>query len=207
MQTGLLSRLFCHEAVYYDASIAMSEAVRTMMRMDAEAAQEAAAQADAGFLWDFWYPATRSTEIRRQKLVKAMLLEVPLVLGRTSEGKVFAMRDSCPHRGIPLSYGRLDGKVVECCYHGWRFDACSGQCVEIPSLSSQDKLKVERIFAGHFPCEERDGYIWVYMSSRGRTAADNAPGTKLTERIPAAPALTVFSDKYKITHLSCELPS
>src|SRR5207249_7000510 len=96
----------------------MSEAVRTMMRMDAEAAQEAAAQADAGFLWDFWYPAARSTEIRGQKLVTAMLLEVPLVLGRTSEGKVFAMRDSCPHRGIPLSYGRLDGKVVECCYHG-----------------------------------------------------------------------------------------
>src|SRR6266568_2127077 len=127
--------------------------------------------------------------------------------GRTSEGKVFAMRDSCPHRGIPLSYGRLDGKVVECCYHGWRFDACSGQCVEIPSLSSQDKLKVERIFAGHFPCEERDGYIWVYMNSRGRVAADNPPGTKLPETIPAAPALTVFSGKYKITHLSWELPS
>jgi phenylpropionate dioxygenase-like ring-hydroxylating dioxygenase large terminal subunit len=194
----------------------MSEAVRTMMRMDAEAAQESAAQADAGFLWDFWYPAVRSTEIRGQNLVTAMLLEVPLVLGRTSEGKVFAMRDSCPHRGIPLSYGRLDGKVVECCYHGWRFDACSGQCVEIPSLSSQDKLKVERIFAGHYPCEERDGYVWVYMSSAGRKAIispgdrqaiDNAPGTKLPETIPAAPALTVFSDKYKISHLFCELPS
>src|SRR5713101_2179257 len=76
------------------AATTMSEAVRTMMRMDAEAAQ-----ADAGFLWDFWYPAARSTAIRGQKLVKAMLLEVPLVLGRTSEGKVFAMRDSCPHRG------------------------------------------------------------------------------------------------------------
>ncbi len=195
-----------------------------MMRMDAEA-QDAAAQADAGFLWDFWYPAARSTEIRRQKLATAMLLEVPLVLGRTSEGKVFAMRDSCPHRGIPLSYGRLDGKVVECCYHGWRFDACSGQCVEIPSLSSQDKLKVERIFAGHFPCEERDGYVWVYMSSRGRAAinspgdrqavngpvgriaADNLPESKLPEAIPAPPALTVFGDKYKIAYLSCELPS
>ncbi len=205
-------RLLWREAVYYDSTDAecgpkgpplqesgtMSEAVRTMMRMDAEAAQETAAQADAGFLWDFWYPAARSTEIRGQKLTMAMLLEVPLVLGRTSEGKVFAMRDSCPHRGIPLSYGRLDGKVVECCYHGWRFDACSGQCVEIPSLSSQDKLKVERIFAGHYPCEERDGYVWVYM---------NSPGTRPPETIPAAPALTVFSDKYKVTHLSCELPS
>jgi phenylpropionate dioxygenase-like ring-hydroxylating dioxygenase large terminal subunit len=184
------------EAVYYDAATTMSEAVRTMMQMNAD--PETAAQADTGFLWDFWYPAVRSTAIRGQKLVTAMLLEVPLVLGRTSEGKVFAMRDSCPHRGIPLSYGRLDGKVVECCYHGWRFDACSGQCVEIPSLSSQDKLKVERIFAGHYPCEERDGYVWVYV---------NAPGSKLPETIPAAPALTVFGDKYKITHLSCGLPS
>src|SRR5713226_8164817 len=78
----------------------MSEAVRTMMRMDAEAAQESAAQTDAGFLWDFWYPAVRSTELAGQKLAAAMLLEVPLVLGRTSEGNVFAMRDSCPHREI-----------------------------------------------------------------------------------------------------------
>ena len=176
----------------------MSDAVRTILQTSAETTRETSPEADTGFLWDFWYPAVRSTAIRGRQLVTAMLLEVPLVLGRTSDGKAFAMRDSCPHRGIPLSYGRLDGKVVECCYHGWRFDACSGQCVEIPSLTNQHKLKVERIFAGHFPCEERDGYVWVYM---------NSPGTRLPETIPAAPALTVFSDKYKITHLSCELPS
>jgi len=81
----------------------MSEAVRTMMRMDAEAAPETLPHPEDGFLWDFWYPAVRSTAITGQKLVTAMLLEVPLVLGRTAEGKVFAMRDSCPHRGIPLS--------------------------------------------------------------------------------------------------------
>src|SRR3981189_1628869 len=176
----------------------MSEAVRTILQTNGETTREFSAAADAGFLWDFWYPAVRSAEIHGPKLATAMLLEVPLVLGRTSEGKAFAMRDSCPHRGIPLSYGRLDGKVVECCYHGWRFDACSGRCVEITSLSSQEQLKVERIFAGHYPCEERDGYVWVYM---------NSPGSKLPETIPAAPALTVFSAKYKITHLSCAPPS
>ncbi len=180
----------------------MSEAVRTILQTSAEAAGEAPREAgrvaDARFLWDFWYPAVRSAEIRGQKLVTAMLLEVPLVLGRTSEGKAFAMRDSCPHRGIPLSYGRLDGQVLECCYHGWRFEACSGRCVEIPSLTSQDRLKVERIFAGHYPCEERDGYVWVYM---------NGSGPQLPEVILGAPALAVFSEKYKIIHLSCELPS
>ncbi|HXL22635.1 MAG TPA: Rieske 2Fe-2S domain-containing protein [Candidatus Dormibacteraeota bacterium] len=172
----------------------MSEATRAIFQTQSDPASPA----DPGFLWDFWYPALRSREIRGNKLATAMLLEVPLVLGRTAEGQPFAMRDSCPHRGIPLSYGHFDGKVLECSYHGWRFDACSAQCLEIPSLTSQDKLKVDRIFAGHYPCEERDSYIWVYM---------NAPGTRLPETVPATPVLPLFSEKYKIAHLVCDLPS
>ena len=165
---------------------------------DAERAPAREPATDAGFLWDFWYPAIRSSEVRGNDLATAMLLETPLVLGRTKEGKAFAMRDSCPHRGIPLSYGRFDGATLECSYHGWRFEACSGRCVEIPSLTSQDKLKVERIFAGHYPCEERDGYLWVYMTS---------PGARTPENVESAPALKTFSEKYKITHLECGLPS
>jgi phenylpropionate dioxygenase-like ring-hydroxylating dioxygenase large terminal subunit len=176
----------------------MSEPVQSLVQAGGAAPRDSVTESDAGFLWDFWYPAVRSAEVAGNRLAKAMLLEVPLVLGRTSEGAAFAMRDSCPHRGIPLSYGRFDGKTLECSYHGWRFEACSGQCVEIPSLTSQDKLKVERIFAGHYPCEERDGYIWVYMT---------AQGARTPETVPAAPKLAVFSEKYKITHLACDLPS
>jgi phenylpropionate dioxygenase-like ring-hydroxylating dioxygenase large terminal subunit len=175
----------------------VSEAVRSILQTTLQE-RETAPENDAGFLWDFWYPALRSTEVTGNRLATAMLLEVPLVLGRAADGKSFAMRDSCPHRGIPLSYGRFDGKTLECSYHGWKFEACSGQCVEIPSLTSQDKLKVERIFAGHYPSEERGGYLWVYM---------NAPGTGLAEDFPAAPKLAVFSEKYRIAHLACELPS
>ena len=177
---------------------AMSEAVRAALESSVDGLAENAPKADAGFLWDFWYPALPSQEIYRTNLATAMLLEVPLVLGRTSEGKAFAMRDSCPHRGIPLSYGRFDGHNVQCSYHGWEFDACSGRCVLIPSLTSLDKLKVERIAAGHFPCEERDGYVWVYM---------NAPGARLPQALPAVPELEKFGTKYRITRLQCELPS
>ena len=200
--------------MYYDART-MSEAVRTLMRLSAAGADESAPASDAGFLWDFWYPALRSSAVRGNALATAMLLEVPLVLGRTAEGKAFAMRDSCPHRGIPLSYGRFDGKTLECSYHGWRFDACSAQCVEIPSLTSQGKLKVERVFAGHYPCEERDGYIWVFMNSGARIASGasarevpGAPsGTRSADGILPAPKLNVFSEKYRITRLECDLPS
>ena len=205
------------DAVYYDA-VVMSEPVQSLMQASAPAARDNVAESDAGFLWDFWYPALRSSEVTGNHLKTAMLLEVPLVLGRTAEGKAFAMRDSCPHRGIPLSYGRFDGKNLECSYHGWKFEACGGQCVEIPSLTSQDKLKVERIFAGHYPCEERDGYFWVFMNSGARIAAARSEdrgeegGASPSPRAvglgtAAAPKLATFSEKYRITHLDCDLPS
>ena len=58
----------------------MSEAVRTIVQGDEPRAPDPARE-DAGFLWDFWYPAARSAKIRGKKLVTAMSLEVPLVLG------------------------------------------------------------------------------------------------------------------------------
>ncbi|HZQ91952.1 MAG TPA: aromatic ring-hydroxylating dioxygenase subunit alpha [Terriglobales bacterium] len=151
---------------------------------------------ESEMLFGFWYPALRSTGVRGSRLAKAMLLGIPLVVGRDAEGRPFALRDVCPHRGMPLSYGRNDGATVECSYHGWRFDAHSGQCREIPSLTPDSKLKVERIFVGCFPAEERDGYIWVYIPEAGDR--DPHPGR--------APELPVFSRNYRITHLSAELP-
>ncbi len=39
---------------------------------------------DSEFLWGFWYPVLRSDRVRRRKLERAQLLEIPLVLGRDS---------------------------------------------------------------------------------------------------------------------------
>src|SRR6266700_6807644 len=101
---------------------------------------------DALMLTGFWYRALPSDDIRRGHLRKAVLLEFPMVIGRDREGRVFALRDACPHRGMPLSCGRFDGEQLECGYHGWRFDAGSGQCQLIPSLTSDQRLKVDRIY-------------------------------------------------------------
>ena len=51
------------------------------------------------------------------------LLDVGVVMYRTSTGEVVAMEDRCPHRAFPLSRGRLDGDRVVCGYHGFTFDA------------------------------------------------------------------------------------
>jgi phenylpropionate dioxygenase-like ring-hydroxylating dioxygenase large terminal subunit len=148
-------------------------------------------------LWGFWYPAVRSDRVHGRKLEPAMLLEVPLVIGRDAKGKPFALRDVCPHRAFPLSFGQFDGASVECAYHGWQFDAHTGQCRNIPSLIPDSKLRCDRIYAGSFPCEERDGYIWAFMTNpegRAGTAA------------PPAPELPTFSAKYQIARLAADLP-
>src|SRR5947207_6447569 len=110
-----------------------------------------------GLLRGFWYAALRSDRVRGTRLHPAMLLGIPLVVGRDAHRAAFALRDSCPHRGMPLSFGQFDGQTLECSYHGWKFHPTSGQCREVPSLTARDKLKVDRIFAQSFPCEEQVG--------------------------------------------------
>lgn len=151
---------------------------------------------DDGLLRGFWYPALRAERVRGCKLKTAMLLGIPLVLGRDAEGRCFAARDSCPHRGMPLSRGWFDGQHLECSYHGWKFEPVSGQCREIPSLMPDDKLDVSKIYASAFPCREQDGYFWVYVPERGASADPHEE----------APRLPTFSERYTITHLSAELP-
>ena len=144
----------------------------------------------------FWYSPLSSRQLRGRRLRATMLLGTPLVVGRDDRGRAFALRDSCPHRGMPLSLGHFDGNELECHYHGWRFEAQTGLCRAIPSLTEDSKLNVEKIHAGHFACEEQDGYVWVYMPF---------PGTRGEPEEPA-PRLPVFGPSYRITRLAADLP-
>ncbi len=163
---------------------------------------------DSLMLTGFWYRALPLDRVRRSQLHKSMLLGTPLVIGREKHGRdksgrPFALRDACPHRGMPLSYGGFDGAQVECSYHGWRFDAHSGQCQLIPSLTADQNLKVDRIYAGNYACEEQDSFVWVFMPDPG------APGAGFTRRDDpgsTAPRVPTFSSKYKTAYLSADLP-
>ena len=151
-------------------------------------------------LFGDWYPAARIDALRPGKMTTTLLLGVPLVMGRKRDGALFAMRDLCPHRGIPLSAGWFDGETVQCKYHGWRFEPCSGQCTEIPSLTGLDILQPTRIYASSYPCRERDGHAWVYLppAGAGRAMAESD--------LPPVPETPKFSAKFRTAHLSADLP-
>jgi nitrite reductase/ring-hydroxylating ferredoxin subunit len=44
-------------------------------------------------------------------------------------GELHAFDNACPHEGNPLVEGEVLGDVLECAYHGWRFDLGTGACL------------------------------------------------------------------------------
>jgi phenylpropionate dioxygenase-like ring-hydroxylating dioxygenase large terminal subunit len=179
------------------------------MRLGQELVQLAPAKEGppAEMIFGDWYPAVRVGALKRGETAVTMLLGIPMLVGRTSDGVLFCLRDVCPHRGIPLSAGWFDGETVQCKYHGWRFEPCSGQCEEIPSLTSFDGLEPTKIYANAFPVAERDGYAWVYVppSGAGRVAA-GADGKFDEATLPAVPELPKFGKQFRSAHLQAELP-
>ena len=117
----------------------------------------------SSFLKNLWYCAFNTNELKPKQLLAKTIAGRRLVFGKSKAGDFFALNDMCPHRGMPLSYGHFDGNEIECCYHGWRFNA-SGQCTCIPSLVKSQRLDPSRIHVQRFPCREVQGNVWVYLA-------------------------------------------
>ncbi|HXG05615.1 MAG TPA: Rieske 2Fe-2S domain-containing protein [Candidatus Binatia bacterium] len=50
------------------------------------------------------------------------------------DGVFYAIDNACPHRGGPLGEGEVDGRVVTCPWHAWRWDVTTGCHVNNPAL-------------------------------------------------------------------------
>jgi phenylpropionate dioxygenase-like ring-hydroxylating dioxygenase large terminal subunit len=122
-------------------------------------------------LREAWYYAAPGRSVRRGRLLARVMLGEAIVVGRDADGAVFALRDPCPHRGMPLSEGRFDGREIECCYHGWRF-APSGACTAIPSLVEGQNFDLRSVAAVAYPAREVQGNIWIYFGADPASAPD-----------------------------------
>ena len=151
----------------------------------------------AELLRGLWYVALVGSDVRRGQLLHKTLLGEPILIGRGRGGQVFALRDICPHRGIPLHYGRFDGDTIACCYHGWRFDM-NGTCIEIPSLREGQQLELSKIRCGSYPCVERQGLLWIYFPRLDNASAAPEPAQPpcvplfADDAVPAAAIMQPF---------------
>ncbi len=133
-------------------------------------------------LKNVWYMACLSEELKAKKFVIREILSEPLLFFREENGTVKCLKNICPHRGIPLSYGRMVGSEVECPYHGWKFNG-EGTCTAIPSLTSEQDFDCRKIKVKAYPVQEQFGQVWVFV---GDPKVDY-------EKVPPIPALAEFS--------------
>jgi phenylpropionate dioxygenase-like ring-hydroxylating dioxygenase large terminal subunit len=146
-------------------------------------------------LREAWYYAAASRRLKRRDMLAKTMLGEPVLLLRDAAGALFALRDLCPHRGMPLAAGRFDGREVECCYHGWRFDT-AGRCTAIPALPPGRDFDPGRIRVRSYPVREVQGNIWVFFGDDPAAAPDipvldGFPGAapRLVESVPLQAAI------------------
>lgn len=122
------------------------------------------------FLRNAWYVAAWSSEVTRQ-LFSRTIIGDPVLLYRSEAGAAIAISDRCAHRFAPLHMGKLIGDVVECGYHGLRYD-CRGVCVSNPHGDG----KIPK--AAHiksYPAVEKHGLIWLWMGSADKADESTIP--------------------------------
>jgi nitrite reductase (NADH) small subunit len=96
-----------------------------------------------------WVDVGSAEELRVEGRLVARVegREVGVVVDAT-DGRVFGVRNRCPHHGAPLCLGRvrereagepgryeLGGRrALRCPWHGWEFDLATGRCLDDPTL-------------------------------------------------------------------------
>jgi nitrite reductase/ring-hydroxylating ferredoxin subunit len=57
---------------------------------------------------------------------------------------VHAIENLCPHQHVPvLAEGLMEGNILTCPMHGWRFDVISGACVHASGQLKKFLVKVD----------------------------------------------------------------
>ncbi|MDW7730813.1 MAG: Rieske (2Fe-2S) protein [Methanolobus sp.] len=83
---------------------------------------------------------------------KPLLLESNAILLVRKDGDFYAMSNKCPHMGCPFSKGTLEGFIIKCPCHDWKFDIRSGEFL----AASEIKTPV-------YDTKVSDGQVFVKM--------------------------------------------
>ena len=116
-----------------------------------------------------WYVAALPQDVGRE-LRRRTILGDPILLYRKLDGSLAAVMDRCPHRFAPLSRGTLHDDIIECKYHGLRFDG-SGMCV----LNPHGETINPAMHVHHYPAVECHGLVWIWMGNPETASLDRIP--------------------------------
>lgn len=124
---------------------------------------------DWNILAQHWYPIARIQDVTVEPK-QVQLLDVKMALYKTESGSIHLVRDICPHRGVPLSKGWVEGENIVCPYHGLSYNV-DGKCTKIPAQPELTKIS-DRFSLTKFPVVEKYGLIWTSLFSRDESEAN-----------------------------------
>ena len=122
---------------------------------------------------NYWYPAVPAREVKRQPRA-VRLLGRDIVVFRDA-GRVFALDDRCPHRGVRLSAGTCayaGSGTITCPYHGWTFDGATGE-LRAALMDGPDAPIVGKVSLRHYPVREFAGLIWLWPGTMAPTVLED----------------------------------
>ena len=99
-----------------------------------------------------WVYVMDDASLPEGAMVPVYPLGVNVVVARV-RGTVYALEGKCAHMGCPLFCGNLEGHVLTCPCHDWRFDIQTGEFIDAPEL----KLKV-------YPARAVNGRLFVSLA-------------------------------------------
>lgn len=89
------------------------------------------------------FPVATVAELRRAGKLRVEAMDRHLVVVWNA-GDPRAYDDVCPHLGLPLSMGSVEGSVLRCRYHGWGFEQDDGSLADQPTLRTPRKCALVR---------------------------------------------------------------
>ena len=100
---------------------------------------------------DIWFDVGTLADIPKRGARVVASSEGPIAIFRTSDDRVFALKDKCPHRGGPLSQGIVHGGHVTCPLHGWNIALESGEATapdigcapRVPVRIDEDRIQLK----------------------------------------------------------------
>jgi nitrite reductase/ring-hydroxylating ferredoxin subunit len=104
-------------------------------------------------------PLCKLTDLPRGK-AKLVKLEKRRLACVREGNQVQVLDDRCPHQGHALSMGPIEGGVLTCPWHNWKFDVATGAC-----LRGGESVR-------HYDSEVLDGIVYVHLQEDNDSAIE-----------------------------------
>lgn len=121
----------------------------------------AARNLDIGFPFG-WYPFLLSSEVAVGEVKPLRAFARDMAVWRGEDGQVRMIDAFCRHLGAHMGHGgKVQGNLLECPFHAWRYDGDEGAVKDIPyarAIPPQVKRKCTRTWA----IREANGWLWMW---------------------------------------------